>query len=360
MVRTCASLRAWKFCLFYHWQMHSFCINGIWTLFLNTTLVSPYYHDLEDISLFWCRWISLAFLTLQLSSWLLSLVSFDRVMIVYSNSWKHQMGKPKRIYSLILSIVVLLILSNLHILIYNGYVIETNETKSNNFSLVQLNTKKVVCYESINDKNYIFPKWERAHLFIYNAIPFAIMLICNSLIIYNIKFARKVQSKTKASNKRKRRMTFMLILVTFSFILLTLPSVIVHTFYREYLKNKPYRRLVNIIVNNLLHTSHAINFLYIFSAPNFRAEIKKMLTDLYLKIKNSNNDFNSNNSTLRASNRATRTYKSIKNIKQEINNKNNNDAHINDLSNLLANENNKNEIEMSKRSKNWKFFISLF
>jgi hypothetical protein len=93
-----------------------------------------------------------------------------------------------------------------------------------------------------------------------------------------VKFANKVQSKTKNSSKKKRRMTLMLILVTFSFMCLTLPSVIVHTFFREHLKTKSYRRLVNLVVNNLLHTSHGINFfLYVFSAPNFRAELRKVV-----------------------------------------------------------------------------------
>ncbi len=54
---------------------------------------------------------------------------------------------------------------------------------------------------------------------------------------------------------------------------------------RDYLSDKPYRRTVNIIVNNLLHTSHAINFLlYIYSAPSFRAELLKIFTDLKIKF----------------------------------------------------------------------------
>lgn len=111
------------------------------------------------------------------------------------------------------------------------------------------------------------------------------MLVCNSLIIYNVVFAAKVKSHAKGSNKRKRRMSYMLILITFSFILLTLPSVIVHTFLRDYLSNKPYRRLVNSIVNNFLHTSHAINFLlYIYSAPSFRTELMKILANLKHKF----------------------------------------------------------------------------
>jgi hypothetical protein len=268
----------------------------------------PYYKELEERSLFWCRWISFwAFTSLQMSSWFLSIVSFDRLMVVYSSFWKRVMNKSSKVNLIIGIIVLTLIFTNLHILFNNGYVEEekppgyalSNTTSvqsamaqafqlvSSVYDTISRNATNsttppqkhnVVCYRSKSDRYYIFPKWEKAHLVIYNLIPFAIMLTCNSMIIYNVKFARKVQSKNKASSKRKRRMTFMLILVTFSFMALTLPSVIVHTFFRDYLSTKPYRRLVNVFVNNLLHTSHAINFfLYVVSAPNFRTEFLRLL-----------------------------------------------------------------------------------
>lgn len=69
----------------------------------------------------------------------------------------------------------------------------------------------------------------------------------------------------------------MLFLVTFSFMTLTLPSVIVHTFFRSFLIKKAYRRVVTMICNSLMHTSHACNFLlYVYSAPNFKAELKNI------------------------------------------------------------------------------------
>ena len=249
----------------------------------------PFYRDLEELSLFWCRWISyLAFSTLQLSSWLLSIVSIDRVMVVYCTCWNKYMHKPNRINLVIILIILIIFMSNVHIVLYNGYTEHFNSTQTDILSsdsnqTVQL--QKVVCYRSKSDSKYIFPKWEKVHLLIYNAIPFGIMLVCNSMIIYNVKFARRVQSQTKSSAKKKRRMTLMLVLITFTFMILTLPSVITHTFLREFLINKTYRRMVNIIVNSLLHTSHAINFLlYVYSAPNFRAEIIRIVKGYKKKI----------------------------------------------------------------------------
>lgn len=260
----------------YQWNMNTF--------FKYNLSSPPNYEDLEEISVFWCRLISfLAFSMLQTSSWLLALVSFDRVMSINSTYWTRQMTKSKKLYSLIISICMFILLLNSHLLVFNGFEEERVDPKTSK------SFKTIICYQSKWDESYIFPKWETAHLFMYNAIPFLIILSCNFLIIYNVKYARKIKSQNKNSDRRKKRMTFMLILVTCSFMLLTLPSVIVHTYYRETLSDKPYRRLVNLIVNNLAHTSHAINFfLYIFSAPNFRTEFNNFFTDLFTKLRASN------------------------------------------------------------------------
>lgn len=242
---------------------------------------APFYFDMEELSLYLCKQIAyLAFTSLETSAWLLSLVSFDRLMMIYSQWWKHKMHKPLILNLMIASVFVLIALINSHLLIFNGYTIDLSKERElllnyslNNQSYLIPNTA-IQCYTSRFDDKYVFPKWQTANMILYSIIPFSIMLTCNLLIIYNVKFARTIKSSSSKSESRKRRMTYMLLLVTFSFIILTSPSVIVHTFLRNFLKNKPYRRLVNMIVNHSLHTSHAINFfLYVFAAPLFRKEI---------------------------------------------------------------------------------------
>lgn len=221
----------------YQWNMNTFYKYHLTSPPLNL--------DLEEISLFWCRWLSyMAFSCLQLSAWLLALVSFDRLMIVYSTCWTQAMNKSSKINLLIISLVATIFTINSHILFKNGYVTPPEQLVSNqlaNRSLFDLTNQtqyqypiypssnmqqmtgelySVTCYKAKDDPFYIFPKWERAHLIIYNAVPFAIMLICNSLIIYNLKFNVKVKSKTKGTSRRKRRMTLVLVVVTFSFMTL--------------------------------------------------------------------------------------------------------------------------------------------
>jgi hypothetical protein len=292
--------------ILYSWNFNSF--------FKYNFSKPPFYLDLEELSLVMCKLIGFsAFFCLQLSAWLLSLVSFDRLMLVYSTKWKHFMHKPHRIHFVIAGTILTILCLNIHILFLNGYIVKNDlnfasfalqnpsETKThlygelitskylNTTSFVYIPKEEIVCYRSVNDKDYIFPKWNQAHLILYSILPFTIMLTSNLLIIYNVICGQKVESKNKASVKRKRRMTYMLILITFTFIILTLPSVLVHAFFRNTLKTKKYRRLVNLIVNNLLYTSHACNFfLYVFSAPNFRAELICMFNNLFSKrIRNS-------------------------------------------------------------------------
>ena len=241
----------------------------------------PFYEDLEELSLFGCRWIGFfAFSCLQISAWLLSFLSIDRLMTIYSPWWTLTMKKETVINSIIYGIVLIIFLINSHLLFMNGYVSYENVTTfDSNNQTTKLNQTyaKVSCYKSINDPFYINPKWQYVHLLLYSIIPFSVMLLCNSIIILNVVCCRKIQSKSKKSLSKKRRMTFMLILVTFSFIVLTLPSVILHTFFRVAVRNKPYKRLAYMLVSNLLHTSHAFNFfLYIYSSPNFRSEFLKL------------------------------------------------------------------------------------
>jgi hypothetical protein len=170
----------------YQWNLNTF--------FKYNLSIPPVYSDLEEISLFWCRWISyLAFSSLELSSWLLSLVSFDRFMIIYSRWWRtHIMNEPKIVNLIIVCLSSFIFLLNSHLLFLNGYTVKNvpktglksllgakNATNFNFNSTIFAslhNTTSgsdqarsleevVVCYRSLHDNNYIFPNWQRVHLF---------------------------------------------------------------------------------------------------------------------------------------------------------------------------------------------------
>ncbi|CAF0885451.1 unnamed protein product [Rotaria sordida] len=238
--------------------------------------------NLEEISLLHCRVVSyLTFVGLQLSSWYLTAVSLDRCFSLYFLTWKHSYGKltHTKYYIGILAIVCLLL--NSHILFFNGY-----RNGPPNY--------KVQCYTTRRNRYYIFPQWERVHLVVYNLCPFIIMLSCNIYIIYitirsaRIRTIRKPTSFGKSfrsSPSRHRQLSLMLIIVTFAFVLLTLPSCIYFVFFRHRMSSEKYsrshRHMIQICLSSIQFTSHAIHFfLYCFSATNFRNELRDFITEI--------------------------------------------------------------------------------
>lgn len=180
-----------------------------------------------------------------------------------------------------LTIVCLLL--NSHILFLNGYRTDSSRPS-------------VKCYTTRTNSHYIFPQWERFHLVTYNLCPFIIMFVCNIYIIVitvrsarvrTIQRSRASAGKTRRSaTSRHRQLSVMLMIVTFAFVLLTLPSCIYFVFFRHRMTpnkySRSYRHMVQICLNSVQFTSHAINFfLYCFSATNFRNELQDFLSDLY-------------------------------------------------------------------------------
>jgi hypothetical protein len=188
------------------------------------------------------------------------------------------------------------LLLNSHILFRNGY--HTGQPEN-----------KIKCYATRKNPHYIVPQWERVHLVVYNLCPFIIMLLCNIYIIYvTVRSARirtstrfSIPGKRPRSNvSRHRQLSLMLMLVTFAFVLLTLPSCLYFVFFRHQMSStkypRSYRYMVQICLSSVQFTSHAVNFfLYCFSATNFRNELRDFMKELCLVR---SNRFPANKSTI--------------------------------------------------------------
>ena len=253
--------------------------------------ISPNNRNIEDLSLFHCRFISfLTFSALQLSSWCLSAVSLgknfrrlsvyffmdqffsDRALGLFWPSWKQSYGKKSYAKFYIIFLSATFAILNSHILILNGYRSESGI---------------INCYSTRSNPKYIYPQWQRVHLVLYNLCPFIIMLICNTyIIIVTVRSSRSELNQVGNNRKnfdRYRQFTFLLIVVTFFFVVLTLPACIYFVFFRNtklFQTEREYRFLVQIFLNSIQFTSHGINFfLYCFTAKSFRHEIREMCHD---------------------------------------------------------------------------------
>ncbi len=164
---------------------------------------------------------------------------------------------------------------NSHILFLNGY---------------RTSSDHVVCYATRSNPGYMYPQWERVHLVVYNLCPFAIMCTCNTYIIFITVRSSRAQTKSTPgrihlkSIEKYRQFTALLIIVTFAFVLLTLPACIYFVFFRNNLVSKTqrnYRYMIQILLNSIQFTSHGINFfLYCFSASSFRHALYEMFRGL--------------------------------------------------------------------------------
>ncbi|CAF0881349.1 unnamed protein product [Adineta ricciae] len=259
------SLYSWNFNLFYK------------------HLINPYQNDLEDASIASCRFVSFfAFVSLQLSSWYLTLVSFDRCLNIHFLFWHRKFGQPKYVIFILLLVTVVIVLINSHLLFLNGY-------QQSNCIPFEKRTC-VVCYARVNDPYYIFPKWEKIHVLIYNLIPFSIMFLSNCFIIRRSILSTIVRTSSLDTKQRLRRsyrqrkqrqLTYLLLIVTILFVLLTTPVMIYNVFLRNHLvARKPLKYIVHGVLLSMQFTSHAINFfVYCYGASKFRLELNEFFTN---------------------------------------------------------------------------------
>ena len=96
----------------------------------------------------------------------------------------------------------------------------------------------------------------------------------------------KLAGKSKKKSSANTSITVMLLLVSFTFLALTSPVVIVLLYKRYYWlpatdAERTRASLTHAFVDNLMYTNHAVNFLlYSISGRRFRYELKRLLTRL--------------------------------------------------------------------------------
>ncbi len=244
-------------CSLYSWNLNLFYKH----------LINPYQNDLEDNSIISCRIISfMAFVSLELSSWYLTLVSLDRCLNIHFLFWHQQWGKTKYSIYIILTITIIILSLNTHLLFLNGYKLPN--------CIPYAKRTCFVCYAREKDRYYIFPKWEKIHVIVYNFIPFSIMLISNCFIIRRSVLSTNIQRpstvdgrknslhRTNSRQRRQRQVTCILISVTFLFVVLTTPVMIYNVFLRNHMVNrKPLKYIVLGILLCIQYTSHAVSLL---------------------------------------------------------------------------------------------------
>ena len=121
-----------------------------------------------------------------------------------------------------------------------------------------------------------------ADLLFYSLIPSVILGTCNSILIYMLFYSEELRREATKSVRgvrsgcEARSITVVLVLMSVSFILLTLPMTLYQVVYT--VGFRPGLPILYPALYTLDIVNHAVNFLlYCVSGPTFRAEIKAMM-----------------------------------------------------------------------------------
>lgn len=246
--------------------------------------------DIRVLSEFSCKFsLFLIYLSMQLSSWILVLVTVIRFMKTFVPLRKSNYKDITVKRTLVAVIMAGLILAgiNIHFFWTNGLVAEDGD----------------ISCTSLNEDYMFFDE----HIFVYvdlvflSVLPALIMIVFNTLICIELKKLTRtrrrmsLQSGVLNPNKQKstKRVTWMLVITTSYFIVATIPICIyfiVDTYVRPTADAMTESRLdLAWTFTYLFQFSHfALNF-YLYTATNekFRKELTKLTYHVYHRISTS-------------------------------------------------------------------------
>jgi hypothetical protein len=178
------------------------------------------------------------FFSSETGALLLSLSSFDRFLHISSLPGSLLNKLPfrtiKSAYAWSFGVILLMFLLNSHLFLFSC----GNLLDSEFFLQLDANfTKKEALKRKINyqfGNNFIRPStWQRFHLIVYVFIPFFIMIVSNCLIVHKLTLLNKsrIYQLTWRQTRKKFANTISLLMVTCLFLLMTLPSSLVHSIF---------------------------------------------------------------------------------------------------------------------------------
>lgn len=246
---------------------------------LNHFLRPNFKIEIEFLSLFNCRFfVFIQYFSLQSSASLLSIMCVDRFITIISTPGSFVSRLPfstnKSAFVWCSCVSIILFLTNIHILILNGYYdppVVVNATSVEVINGTFINTTNTVLIYSLDNHCYLYetqfslaPTWDGVHLFIYSIIPFIIMFIFNILLISKTlitnKSSMKKSKEALKSMRKKRKLTISILVITFGFIVMTMPVSFVFTFVRGPIEALKYGRIILDLLNFISFSFHASLF----------------------------------------------------------------------------------------------------
>ena len=236
-------------------------------------------------SLYICR--TYKFLTSYFSNcavWILCVISLERAAVTKHYVLTQNVFSRKHSYCTLLIIYTILFFLNIHYLIFFGSKQEDDELWTIDETETGL---MIVCASNLvretrNSYEYFliyYFSW--MDFFINSLIPFLIILIANTSVMYSVcksRIGMKQMGMRQTRSPRDTQLAYILFVSTFLFLLLTFPLK-VFSVVEPYLNyEQKYLILLDGIMRFLLYIDHGCGFyLYTFTGELFRRELRKFI-----------------------------------------------------------------------------------
>ncbi|XP_052791418.1 FMRFamide receptor-like [Mya arenaria] len=239
--------------------------------------------------------VFLSYVLIQLSPWILVLVTLERTYCVIWPQNVRDVFTRRRMAVALSALIMCLSAMNSHLLFIYDLIFEQR-------------IRRIICYP--RNETFVFKIWTWIDLALAFGIPFCVLLTGNLTILIRIlssnKFRKssvtcRTKSETSTSAPHNKnpvsQWTFMTLILNTTFFVLICPSVTfgigqVYWFPEEEASVTSFAQmlLVSEIVFMLMYTNSAINFiLYMMFGSKFRADLKTLFVPLTTFFKNRNN-----------------------------------------------------------------------
>lgn len=228
--------------MLYGWNLDHFFLNVYGFLLQRYSIIS-------------CKILSfLNYFSAQSSAWLRVFMCIDRYIFL-SHLHRKWFNRLRNVLITIMCVVIFIALFNLHIICFGCF-------HSNNGTINP---------NSIHYK--IYPLWDYLNLILYNCLPFLLMMIFNSGVIYHLIRLRHLSS-IQNSQIQYRAISMTLVLTTCLFLLMTIPATVAYAFFYS-----TANITVLHLLDSILYTYHILSFpLYLITFHEFRKEFWAIIT----------------------------------------------------------------------------------
>ena len=140
--------------------------------------INALHENLENQSLFWCRYISfMANFSIQSSAWILAIITIDRYLIVSNQfNWKQKFAKNIKFnLTVIITVIGFFALINLPPALMNGKIVFLYKNTSSSGLMSRNRTE---CYSTD-----FYRLWQNVSVLIECIFPLVLMILFNGLLI---------------------------------------------------------------------------------------------------------------------------------------------------------------------------------